>query len=254
MVVPYSSLHSVTSKPLGLTSPLSVALLAATELAGSVLTVGLTGVLPLVLNSASAPSDVPPAFLTTTRKWQVVVSCRPGIAPATATLLLPLPGAGVQGTLAARGSFVLYSSLHSVTSEPLGLTSALSVALFAATELAGSVLTVGLTGALTISVARKLSYSNMWLAAVSSLRALTPIAPAACSAAVLSVVLSSHEVGSVVPSSHARARIVVGLAPWNWTRSQTTAPLAAGIPVLRSLEILLPSLRWARRETVLPAP
>src|SRR6476646_6787405 len=141
---------------------------------------------------------------------------------------------------------VPYSSLHSVTSKPVGLTRPLSVALPAVTELADSVLTVGLTGEVPFSVARKPSYSNVWLAAVSSLRALTPIAPAACSAAVLSVVLSSHEVGSVVPSSHARARIVVGLAPWNWTRSQTTAPLAAGIPVLRSLERLLPSLRWAR--------
>src|ERR1700746_1268586 len=115
---------------------------------------------------------------------------------------------------------VPYSSLHSVTSEPLGLTMPLSVALFAAIEPAGSVLPVGLTGVITISVARKLSYSNVWLAAVPSLRALTPIAPATCSAAVLSVVLSSHEVGSVVPSSQARARIVVGLLPWNWTRTQ----------------------------------
>ena len=40
MVVPYSNLHSVTSKPLGLTRPLSVAVVGASELAGSVLTVG----------------------------------------------------------------------------------------------------------------------------------------------------------------------------------------------------------------------
>src|SRR5207248_2393943 len=150
---------------------------------------------------------------------------------------------------------VPYSSLHSVTSKPLGLTRPWSVALFAATELAGSVLTVGLTGELTTSVARRLSYAKLWLAAVSSLRALTPIAPDTCSAAVLSVVLSSHEVGSAVPSSHARARIVVGLVPWNSTRTQTTAPFAAGMPVLRSLERLLPSLRWARSKTELfPGP
>ena len=78
----------------------------------------------------------------------MVFSVRPEIAPATATLPVPAPGAGVQGTLEAEGRVVPYSSLHSVTSEPLGLTTPLSVALFAVTELAGSVLTVGLTGEL----------------------------------------------------------------------------------------------------------
>src|SRR5579859_4231318 len=69
VVVPYSSLHSLTSKPLGLTLALSVALVGASELAASVLTVGLTGVLLLVLNSVSAPSELPRTFLATTRKW-----------------------------------------------------------------------------------------------------------------------------------------------------------------------------------------
>src|SRR5205809_774916 len=55
----FRSLHSVTSKPLGLTTPLSVAVVEASELAGSVLTVGLTGVV-VVLKVASAPSEVQP--------------------------------------------------------------------------------------------------------------------------------------------------------------------------------------------------
>ena len=77
------------------------------------------------------------------RKWYSVLALRPEIMPETATLLVPAPGAGVQGTLEVYGMVVPYSSLHSVTSKPLGLTTPLSVALVVAMGLAGSVLTVG---------------------------------------------------------------------------------------------------------------
>jgi len=52
--------------------------------------------------------------------------------------------------------------------------------------------------------------------AVSSLRSRTPTAPAVCSAAFASVVSSiQRSTGSAEPSSQARARIAVGLIPWN---------------------------------------
>src|SRR5438552_9117401 len=100
-----------------------------------------------VLNVSSAPVLEPPMLAAEIRKWYSVLALRPEIMPETATLLVPAPGAGVQGTLEVYGMVVPYSSLHSVTSKPLGLTSPLSVALVVAIELAGSVLTVGLTGA-----------------------------------------------------------------------------------------------------------
>ena len=62
---PYSSLHSVTSPPFGLTLPFNVAADCATADAGSVTTVGAFG---NVFNVASAPKLVPPAFFATTRK------------------------------------------------------------------------------------------------------------------------------------------------------------------------------------------
>src|SRR5207237_791846 len=89
-------------------------------------------------------------------------------------------------------------------------------------------------GLATRSVAEKLSTRNVWPAAVSSFRARMPTAAAVCSAPVESVVLSVHDEGSAVPSSQARARTLVGLTPWNCTRSQTTTPLDAGTPVSRS--------------------
>ena len=63
---PYSSLHSVTSPPFGLTVPFNVADVCATDDAGSVTTVGAFG---NVFSVASAPKLVPPAFFATTRKW-----------------------------------------------------------------------------------------------------------------------------------------------------------------------------------------
>ena len=48
-------------------------------------------------------------------------------------------------------------------------------------------------------------------------------------AVVLSVMLSSQVVGSGVPSFQTRARMVVGLMPWNWTRVTSTTPSAAGM-------------------------
>ena len=66
MVVPYSSLHSLTSEPLGLTVAFSVAVVWATAEAGSVLTVGALG---RVFSVWSAPVLVPPAFVAEMRKW-----------------------------------------------------------------------------------------------------------------------------------------------------------------------------------------
>src|SRR5207249_263996 len=137
-----SNLHSVTSKPLGLTTPLSVAVVEASELAGSVLTVGLTGVV-VVLKVASGLSEVRPALVATIRKWYSVPSVRPVSAAETATFEVPEPGAGVHVALSLHAALPIYSNLHSVTSKPLGLTTPLSVAVVEASELAGSVLTVG---------------------------------------------------------------------------------------------------------------
>jgi hypothetical protein len=63
--VPYSSLHSLTSPPFGLTLPFNVAADWVTPDAGSVTTVGG---LAKVFRDASAPKLVPPAFFATTRK------------------------------------------------------------------------------------------------------------------------------------------------------------------------------------------
>src|SRR5438132_1358408 len=87
-------MHSVTSEPLGLTAPLSVAVVWATELAGSVLTVGLGGV-TVVLKVSSAPSEVTRVYLATIRKWYSVFSERFAFVADTATLLVPESGAGV---------------------------------------------------------------------------------------------------------------------------------------------------------------
>ena len=65
-MVPYSSVHSLTSPPLGLTVPFSVAVVWVTAEAGSVTTVGGFG---RVVNVRSEPELVPPAFLAVTLKW-----------------------------------------------------------------------------------------------------------------------------------------------------------------------------------------
>src|SRR5438105_2723529 len=142
-------MHSVTSKPFGLTPALSVAPVGASELAGSVLTVALTGVL-VVLKVSSAPSAVPPAFLATRWEGQTAeLQSRLNVV-WTPPFVVPEPGVGVQA------SVLVYLFLHdalpiySVTSKPFGLTPALSVAPVGASELAGSVLTVALTGVLVV--------------------------------------------------------------------------------------------------------
>ncbi len=63
--MPYSSLHSLTSPPFGLTLPFNVAEVCVTPEAGSVTAVGAFG---NVFSDASAPKLVPPAFVATTRK------------------------------------------------------------------------------------------------------------------------------------------------------------------------------------------
>jgi hypothetical protein len=105
------------------------------------------------------------------------------------------------------------------------------------------------------AVAVKLRYPNVWRPPQSSFRARTPTAPAPCSAPVLSEVVSCQVEGSDVPSAHTRARMVVGPAPVNSARIHSTTPSLAVIPVFVSFAMLLPSLRWARRNTVgRPAP
>ena len=103
------------------------------------------------------------------------------------------------------------------------------------------------------AVAWKLSYLNVCAAPVSSLRARTPTAPATCSAPVLSVVFNNHVDGSTEPAAHTRARITVGLTPWNSARTHNNTPSAAATPVFTSAAILEPSLRCARKKTV-PRP
>ena len=66
-MVPYSNSHLVTLLPSGLTVAFSVAVVLATRVAASVLTVG--GGIEAVVNSLSVPSPVPPALVATRRKW-----------------------------------------------------------------------------------------------------------------------------------------------------------------------------------------
>src|ERR1039458_1279342 len=65
-VVPYSSLHSVTSMPLGFTLAFNVVVVCVSDDAFSVTTVGAFG---SVSNVSSAPLLVPPALAAEIRKW-----------------------------------------------------------------------------------------------------------------------------------------------------------------------------------------
>jgi hypothetical protein len=65
VLVPYSSVHSLTSPEFGLTVAFNVAEVAATADAASVTTVGGLG---NVVNVWSVPKLVPPAFVVNTRK------------------------------------------------------------------------------------------------------------------------------------------------------------------------------------------
>lgn len=53
----------------------------------------------VVVKDASLPVAVPPALLTTIRKWYVVPVLRPESAADSATSLEPEPGSGEQATL-----------------------------------------------------------------------------------------------------------------------------------------------------------
>ena len=64
--MPYSSLHSVTSPPLGLTVAFRVAVVWAIADAAFVRTVGGFG---RVVNVSSEPLLVPPALVAEIRKW-----------------------------------------------------------------------------------------------------------------------------------------------------------------------------------------
>jgi hypothetical protein len=65
-VGPYSSLHAVTSPPLGFTLAFRIADVSVSEDAFSVMTVGRFGA---VLNVSSAPLLVPEELVATIRKW-----------------------------------------------------------------------------------------------------------------------------------------------------------------------------------------
>ena len=80
------------------------------------------------------------------RKWYVVFGLRRDTDADTATGLVPDPGAGLHGALDPYEVVVPYSSLHSLTSPPLGLTLALRVAVVWVTDAAGSLITVGALG------------------------------------------------------------------------------------------------------------
>ena len=64
--MPYSSLHSLTSPPLGFTLAPSVAEVCVIDDAAPVVTVGGLG---SVLNVCSLPLLVPPALVAVMRKW-----------------------------------------------------------------------------------------------------------------------------------------------------------------------------------------
>jgi hypothetical protein len=76
----------------------------------------------------------------------VVFAVRPVIDAETATALVPDPGAGVHEALDPYEVVVPYSSLHSVTSSPLGLTLAFRVAVVWVADEAAFVTTVGALG------------------------------------------------------------------------------------------------------------
>jgi hypothetical protein len=141
-LVPYSNTHAETCTPFGFTVAFNVAELSPAD-PDPVTTVGDGSV---VLNDWSEPTLAPPAFVAETRKWYVVFAVRPVTAADTATGLTPDPGAGAHGALDPYDVVVPYSSLHSVTSPPFGLTVALSVAVVDPTDDAASVTTVGALG------------------------------------------------------------------------------------------------------------
>ena len=94
--MPYSSLHSLTTPPFGLTLAFNIADVCATLDAGSVVTVGAFG---SVFRVASLPVLVPLEFLARTLKWYVVFAARLVIDADTATALVPDPGDGTHGAL-----------------------------------------------------------------------------------------------------------------------------------------------------------
>src|SRR4029077_227990 len=101
----------------------SVADVCVSAVAGFVSTVGGLG---SVVNGASAPVLVPPAFFATTRKWYPVFALSPPTDAVTETGLVPAPGEGEHGTLDPYVLVLPYSSLHSA-SPPLGSMAALRV-------------------------------------------------------------------------------------------------------------------------------
>jgi hypothetical protein len=72
------------------------------------------------------------------------------------------------------------------------------------------------------------------LVAEDESRAWIPTAPATCSPAVESVAVYAHVDGSAEPSTQARIRTVVGLAPCTCMRTQMALPALYGASAFRS--------------------
>ena len=92
----------------------------------------------------------------------MVFAVSPESVAVTATVLLPDPGDGLHGVLVPYEAVGPYSSLHSLTSAPLGLTSAFSVATVCETPEAGPVVTVGGLGSVLKVVSFPLLVPPRW--------------------------------------------------------------------------------------------
>ena len=88
VVVPYSKCTAVLN-PCGSTEPLSVAEKLAMKLAELVITTGGPVALSVV-NVLSLPRVVPPVFVATIRKWNVVLASKPLMFALTLWYVLPL--------------------------------------------------------------------------------------------------------------------------------------------------------------------
>src|SRR5215213_9026667 len=79
---------------------------------------------------------------------------------------------------------------------------------------------------------------------------LSPILPAACSPAVLSVAERSHVVGSVVPVFHTLACTVVGDVPTTERRTLTRSPATSvtfGTRMAGAITVVVPTVRSSAR-------
>jgi len=134
--VPYSKMYDV-ERPFGSTVPFNLAPVDESELAAVVVAAGGSAVTKV----ASAPSDVPPVLVATTRKWYVLPAVRPPTPVETALADVPEPAS-------AAAVFVPYDvdvpySTYQVVGWPFGFTVPPSVALEGPTAVAGDVTATG---------------------------------------------------------------------------------------------------------------